>query len=301
MKEEEEEKEEVDDVDDKNDDNDSEEGCIMESLFTCEKYQLYTWKFPISSSIVPSSSLQSIEISKEKEEEIEQKLLCSNQSSTDYDLTGQIVWPASNMLCYFIVKYYQMFQDTNVIELGAGAGLAGFFCTNFAKHVIITDGNDVVMRLLHKNHTSSEVIKGSCSVKKLLWGKKQYIHECLKDEQYTPDIIIGADVILWPTYTKTFLITLKYLLLMSKDLTKAVAYISYIVRAHTTTSLLYTTAEMFGLEINEIDVNDFLPNPIPKDLITLEKRLLVIRLKDPENVDRNWIDDEDTEGRTAPC
>ena len=294
------------DVDD-NDDNASEEGYIMESLFTCEEYQLHTWKFPIvRNNIQPPSSIptsSSLELSKriETDIEIEQKLLCSNQSSTDYDLTGQIVWPAANMLCYFIAKHHNMFHNSCVIELGAGAGLAGFFCTNFAKYVIITDGNDVVMRLLHKNHASSEVTNGLCSVKKLLWGKKQYVHECLKDEQYIPEIIIGADVILWPTYTKTFLITLKYLLLMSKDLTKAVAYISYIVRAHTTTSLLYTTAEMFGLEINEIDVNDFLPNPIPKDLITLEKKLLVIRLKDPKNVDVNWIDDEDMDGRTAPC
>ena len=182
-----------------------------------------------------------------------------------------------------------------------GAGLAGFYCSHFAKHVIITDGNDVVMRLLRKNLQSQEVNKGSCSVKRLLWGKKEYIQESLVDEECTPNIIIGADVILWPTYTKTFLITLKYLLLMSKDISEAVAYISYIARAHTTTSLLYSTAESLGLQISEIEVNSFLPTPVPPNLLTLEKKLLVIKVKDPTTSSRNWIDDEDTDGRSAPC
>ena len=89
---------------------------------------------------------------------------------------------------------------------------------------------------------------------------------------------------------------------MSQDITKAVAYISYIVRAHTTTSLLYSLAETLDLEIDEIDVITFLPDPIPKDLITLEKKLLVIHLKgyndSPDDhfindIDTSWLDDDD--------
>ena len=161
-----------------------------------------------------------------------------------------------------------------------------------------------------KSSSSSSSSNRSCSVKKLLWGKRQYVEECLKDEKYIPNIIIGADVILWPTYTKTFLITIKYLLLMSQDITKAVAYISYIVRAHTTTSLLYSLADTLDLEIDEIDVITFLPDPIPKDLITLEKKLLVIHLKgyndSPDHfindIDTSWLDDDDdTDSRSAPC
>ena len=106
--------------DDDSSDNASEEGCIMESLFTCEQYILRSWKFPIMSSPLPSSSSSSSS-NDSTLLEIEQKLLCSNQSSTDRDLTGQIVWPAATMLCYFIAKNHNtIFQNTDVIELGAG-------------------------------------------------------------------------------------------------------------------------------------------------------------------------------------
>jgi len=191
--------------------------------------------------------------------------------------------------------------DVDVIHICTGAGLSGFYCTNFARHVTITDGNDVVVRLLNKNLASNEVKTGSCSVKKLLWGQRQYIEECFKDETVIPNVIIGADIILWPTYTKTLLITLKYLLLLCDDVWKGIAYVSYIERAHTTTSLLHSIATEFGLEINDVDVHTFLPDPMPLDLSTLEKRLLVIRLKDPSNVDKNWMYDENTDDRSAPC
>ena len=94
------------------DDNASEEGCIMESLFTCEKYILRSWTFPYVKTSTSESS---------EGVHLEQVLLCSNQSSTDHDLTGQIVWPAATMLCYFIARHHDsVFKDATVIELGAG-------------------------------------------------------------------------------------------------------------------------------------------------------------------------------------
>lgn len=47
-----------------------------------------------------------------------QSLLCSNMSTTDHDLTGQIVWPASKNLSWFIAKNGQeLFTDKTVIEV----------------------------------------------------------------------------------------------------------------------------------------------------------------------------------------
>ena len=41
--------------------------------------------------------------------ELQQPLLCSPQCSTDYDLTGQIVWPASVLLSWFIYRNKELF------------------------------------------------------------------------------------------------------------------------------------------------------------------------------------------------
>ena len=38
-----------------------------------------------------------------------------------------------------------------MIELGAGAGLTGIVCANFAKNVILTDNNEIVVELLEEN------------------------------------------------------------------------------------------------------------------------------------------------------
>ena len=116
--------------DDDNDSNASEEGAVMGALFTCEEYILKSWKFG----------------------DYDQHLLSSNQSSTDHDLTGQIVWPAAIMLCWFIHCHrVDIFKDAHVIELGAGAGLAGFFASKFAKSTLITDGNEVRSQI-HPKH-----------------------------------------------------------------------------------------------------------------------------------------------------
>lgn len=47
-----------------------------------------------------------------------QSLLCSNMSTTDHDLTGQIVWPASKNLSWFIAKNGpDLFAERVVVEV----------------------------------------------------------------------------------------------------------------------------------------------------------------------------------------
>ncbi len=70
----------------------------LDSFFICEDYVEKTWTF----------------------DDVSQSLLCSGMSSTDHDLTGQIVWPASEILSWFVCKNRHLFQDKVVLELGAG-------------------------------------------------------------------------------------------------------------------------------------------------------------------------------------
>ena len=265
----------------------------LESLFVCEQYVERDWVFHDGTA---------------------QHLLCSNMSSTDHDLTGQIVWPASVCLGWFVSRHRDsIFRSKNVLELGAGCGLAGFLSTQFRSQIqllflmknimmkliilvtqfepnssttVITDGNEVVLRLLQKNkdyliETQAPSLTESCIIRKLVWGSARSIIEAYAGvEELLPDVIIGADVILWPNYIKPLLATIRMLLTLKPNTT--VCYISYVVRATSVTDRLRSTAETMGLSIVEIDTCTFLPEELPLYLRDIDKRLFKISLIDTE-------------------
>ena len=62
----------------------------------------------------------------------------------DADRTGMVtVWPSEEALAYLCVKRRDVFKGKNVIEIGAGLGLAGMAiaATSEANMVVVTDGN----------------------------------------------------------------------------------------------------------------------------------------------------------------
>lgn len=84
---------------DEEDEEDEEEGGMFAGLFICEQYVAKRFQFWGR----------------------KQALLCSNMSTTDHDLTGQIVWPASKNLSWFIAKNgEELFSGKNVIEVRDG-------------------------------------------------------------------------------------------------------------------------------------------------------------------------------------
>jgi hypothetical protein len=220
-------------------DEDEEEGGLMFNLFICEDYVEKTWTFG----------------------DLDQKLLCSNMSSTDHDLTGQIVWPACVLLSWFIHGNQKLFENKQVVELGAGCGLGGFVAAHYSSRVVITDGNDIVIKLLNQNkeHLKTDNVQ----VSKLLWGVKdnvELLYGSLDSkivEATHPEVIIGADVILWPNMIISLLYTVRWLLSYKPQDSKC--YISYIVRANATTDLLFKTASKIGLLIEDIPIASFLP------------------------------------------
>lgn len=257
-----------------NSENASEEGDVMRGLFVCEDYVEKEWIF------------------KYPNYELRQPLLCSNMSSTDHDLTGQIVWPASILLAWFVAFNREtIFRDSVALEVGAGCGLSGFVAAHYCRHVMLTDGNDVVLRLLESNarHLSASNIK----VCKLWWGLQGSITELYPSDDGSlfstssqsggyrvdqlpppPNVIIGADVILWPNMTFSLLYTLRMLLRRRAQYDAANApatqtgvrpyqspraYISYLERAVSTTSLLFWNAERLGLEVQFVPLESFLP------------------------------------------
>lgn len=252
------------------DEQSGDEDGDLSSLFTCETYVEKVFEFV----------------------NIEQPLLCSRSTCTDFDLTGQIVWPASIILCWYLAHHRDLLREKNVLELGAGCGLGGFFAANFSAHTTITDGNDVVLRLLEQNKEflrDRQVQNGGpgrqIEIKKLLWGIKEEIRSIYGGVNAipAPEVIIGADIVLWPLSVLPLVHTLRWLLSFHAHSSQAI--ISYVVRAHSTTELLLSTAAAHGLAVDAIRTHEqFLPNPVPENLAGLEKIVFRVRIMQPTGV-----------------
>ena len=208
--------------------------------------------------------------------EYHQTLLCSQMSSTDHDLTGQIIWPAAEILCWYIYHHLIDFESKLVIELGAGCGLAGFFVSQFCARTMITDGDDIVVRLLNRNNNEINTNSKSIITSPLIWGYKSRIRDLFHTHSFIPDVIIGADIILWPDSVKPLVQTLRWLL--SFKPISSYAIISYIVRAHTTTELFLATCIQYNLLITITDSTQYLPQPIPSKFINLDKQIFRVTL-----------------------
>jgi hypothetical protein len=238
------------------DGNDSDDGGLY-GLFVSEEYTEQTWRF----------------------DSHEQKLLCSTAAMTDHDLTGQIVWPASVFLGWFVHKHAEeCFANKLVIELGAGAGLGGFVAASSgARHTIITDGNEIVTRLIKKNKVYLDL--SNVSVEQLLWGEKESIYNMLEKDKIEieePRIIIGADVILWPDMIQPLLLTIYWLLCDNPS--QSICYISYVLRVTSTTDRLFETAQRIGLKIEDTLPSGFLTEEAINDMGPAEKHLFTITI-----------------------
>ena len=184
---------------------------------------------------------------------LSQTLYCSNSSTTDFDLTGQIIWPASEYLAKYIVDNSELFLNKNVLEVGSGAGLSGLVSSQFTKKSYLTDGNPIILDLLELNKHFS----GSKNVEilKLEWGIEET--QKILDSIGSIDIIIGADVLFWPDSIKPLILSLKEIIKRNKEV---LILISMCYRAKHSEELLMATIKEEGLkrEVIQNDNNIFL-------------------------------------------
>ncbi|CAK4187502.1 unnamed protein product [Aphanomyces euteiches] len=191
--------------------------------------------------------------------DIRQDLLSSKAASTDHDLTGQVV----------LIDH-----ERTVLELGAGAGLAGFVASQFATRTAITDGNDVVLRLLDQNADEAST---PCGVFKLLWGEAASVEQFQKDFPHPIDIMLGADVVCWPNLVLPLLRTIKHLMYAAANPFSVVFYCGFVCRAQNTQDLFFQRAKEMGFKLWKVDHDEFLPTPRP-DNVTSARELMLIGL-----------------------
>lgn len=206
-----------------------------------------------------------------------QACLCLESASTDHDLTGQVVWPVSVVLARFVNSQGAALAGKRVVELGAGTGLAGLAAARAgAARVTLTDGSDVVLRLLARSLATPAVartLRAPAASQKLLWGDRRYF-EALGG----CDVVLGADVVCWPRAVEPLLQTVRALLRGAAD---GVFFCGFVSRSQATERLFFATSEKFGFALREHPLAEFLPDPAPEDCrSTLALRVLELRLRD---------------------
>ena len=206
-----------------------------------------------------------------------QTCLCLEGASTDHDLTGQVVWPVSVALARFVAARLDSLKGRRVVEVGAGTALAGLAAARSdAVSVVLTDGSDVIIRLLERALASSNVtatLKAPISARKLLWGDRASF-----DGIGCCDVVLGADVVCWPRLVEPLLQTVRASLRGSAD---GVFYCGFVSRSQLTERLFFEKSGRFGFSIKEHALASFLPDPVPEDCRSnMELRVLELRLRD---------------------
>ncbi|KAE8711352.1 protein N-lysine methyltransferase METTL21A-like isoform X2 [Hibiscus syriacus] len=133
--------------------------CLDESFFINDNYQLTT--FTVGSHVL--------------------LLYCLQSASTDFDLTGQLVWPGAMLLNDFLSKNDELLQGCSMIELGSGVGITGMLCSRFCRQILLTDHNDEILRRNIQLNASAEN-PGFCAAleaEKLEWGNSDQITRIL--------------------------------------------------------------------------------------------------------------------------
>jgi hypothetical protein len=288
--------------------DDSEEGDCMASLFLDEDYKELTYSF------LPG---------------MEQTVLALTSAGTDFDLTGQIVWPVSVFLAWFVATNEPLFRAKTIVELGAGTGLGGFVSARVSAHTVLTDGNDVVLKMLRDGvarghvarHVAASAREGaggvggvggdgggggggggggahpaapaaSLAVEKLLWGDEDNFETiCAALPHGYADVLIGADVVCWPAAVLPLLTTVKALLLRAPSGAAAAFYCGFVCRATMIETMLWEQCDELGIEITRIAATDFLPSPPPQNVYS-RRELNLLRLSLRPGCDRQvrWQD-----------
>nr|GMD73707.1 protein N-lysine methyltransferase METTL21A [Ipomoea batatas] len=173
------------------------------------------------------------------------QLYCLQSASTDFDLTGQLVWPGAVLLNDYLAKNADILQGCSVIELGSGVGITGILCSKFCREVVMTDHNDEVLKILKKNidHVSSDISIPHAGLKaeKLEWGDTDQLSYILQGHPEGFDL---ANVpLLFDTVEQ---------LLKVRGGNKCKFILAYVSRAKVMDAMVINEATRHGLQISEV-------------------------------------------------
>ncbi|XP_022943521.1 protein N-lysine methyltransferase METTL21A [Cucurbita moschata] len=208
--------------------------CLDASFFMNNDYQLTTFAFG--------------------SHEIE--LLCLQSASTDFDLTGQLVWPGALLMNNYLSKHAHLLQGCSIIELGSGVGITGILCSKFCHNVVLTDHNEEVLKILKQNiqlHASPESFGNSAGLvaEKLEWGNSDQITQVIDKYSGGFDLILGADICFQQSSVPLLFETAERLLQV-RGRGKCKFILAYVSRAKIMDALILDEASRHGMQMTEV-------------------------------------------------
>lgn len=181
---------------------------------------------------------------------------------------------SSVLLSYYLAseKGQERIQDKNVLELGAGCGLAGLVAAQFAKAVVTTDGNEIVMDLLQRNAERRErelqsTINSEAKLlaKEFQWGDQTQLQDILQSLQGHVDVIVAADVVQWPDVLEPLVHSVKAMLWTSHA-KEPVFIIGIVNRAQSIYQMFFDLAKDNGLSWRKVAMEEFIKDgDVPKE------------------------------------
>ncbi|EQC39198.1 hypothetical protein SDRG_03403 [Saprolegnia diclina VS20] len=124
------------------------------------------------------------------------------QDNPGFVQSGHYVWPAAPALCEYMVTNFESLPRGNVVELGAGCGLAGLVFAQLdpASRIIFTDHDPGVLKTIEHNVTmQTHRAQATCHTQSLRWGPEGANEieaiERVQSGQRATDLIVGTDVI----------------------------------------------------------------------------------------------------------
>uniref|UniRef100_A0A0E0AND1 Uncharacterized protein n=1 Tax=Oryza glumipatula TaxID=40148 RepID=A0A0E0AND1_9ORYZ len=112
-------------------------------------------------------------------------LLCLRAASTDYDLTGQLVWPGAVLMNTYLSEHPETVKDHSIIELGSG----------------------IIKKNIEMQSCSGNA-NAVLTAEKLEWGNYVHISNIIEKHPSGFDLILGADIYILLSYFATRLLSL---------------------------------------------------------------------------------------------
>jgi len=165
-------------------------------------------------------------------------------ASTDFDLTGQVLWPAAVSLSEYIADHPDLVREEDCLELGSGAGVLGLYVSGLAHSVVLTDGQDTVLDLLRSN---VQFALGKAVPCKVDWTESPTAGLAAAGLPTQYKVLIGADIVHWPTLLAPLMRTVA--LLMSPG---GYFLLGYTVRSLATSQQLEDTLTAQGLTLTTL-------------------------------------------------
>ncbi|KAH8964895.1 hypothetical protein BDL97_04G089700 [Sphagnum fallax] len=178
------------------------------------------------------------------------KVMCLQASSTDFDLTGQLIWPGAELLNNYLVQNFHILQGLSVIELGSGVGLTGLLCAHYCHHVVMTDHNATILKVMQRN-VDSQTAVGEVECQELEWGNEGHLGHIHDTYPLGFDLILGADILYQQSSFSPFFKTAKFLMALRPTGTCRFL-LGYISRANSNNALAVTEANKHNLLLTKV-------------------------------------------------